>query len=319
MKQISLFLLCIILFWGCKEKKTSLSDDDSVAVPEFIDFFPERELPILIADTLLTKRQNDSLLIGYKIFTQFVPDSVLTNDFGKSTQVKLYPLGRSTEKNKETYLVVKAVSDNKRAAYLICFDKNNRYLNAITLVRTGFKKWSSAYGELDKKFQVTTYREQKKGDEISYKRNVYMYNSADTTFTLILTEPNEDIIEGIINPIDTLPATSNLAGDYVQNENNFITFRDGKNAAELLLFIHFEKDKGECVGELRGTAKVIDEKTVQFSDMGNPCKLEFTFTKTGVVMKELEGCGSYRDFKCFFEGTFPKKKVAKAKTPSKKG
>jgi hypothetical protein len=35
-------------------------------------------------------------------------------------------------------------------------------------------------------------------------------------------------------------------------------------------------------------------------------------------MKEVEGCGSYRDIKCFFEGSFPKKKEVKPKAPKKK-
>jgi len=40
-------------------------------------------------------------------------------------------------------------------------------------------------------------------------------------------------------------------------------------------------------------------------------------------MKEVEGCGSYRDIKCFFDGVFPKKKKKEtkqkiSKTPNKK-
>jgi hypothetical protein len=35
-------------------------------------------------------------------------------------------------------------------------------------------------------------------------------------------------------------------------------------------------------------------------------------------MKETGACGTYRDIKCFFEGSFPKKKAAKAKKANKK-
>jgi hypothetical protein len=34
-------------------------------------------------------------------------------------------------------------------------------------------------------------------------------------------------------------------------------------------------------------------------------------------MKEVEGCGNHRDIKCFFEGTYPRKKE-KPKTSKKK-
>ena len=49
--------------------------------------------------------------------------------------------------------------------------------------------------------------------ELTYKKNVYFFNSETNDFTLISTEPNEDIIENFINPIDTLAATGKFAGD----------------------------------------------------------------------------------------------------------
>jgi hypothetical protein len=298
---------------SCKDKKsTSLKGDEPVEVEDFINFFPEAQLPVIVADTTLNRKPNDSLLIAYSVFTQFVPDSVLKKDFIKTTP-KLYPVGRVKEKNRETYLFVKAVQGTKKVGYIIAFDKKNNYLNALPVVRSG-ENYQTVYGSMDKKFQITTYRERKnKAGDISFKRNVFIYNNASNDFTLILTEPNEDIIEDIINPIDTLSQKNKYTGDYPVNKKNFISFRDGKNPSEINFFIHFEKSKGECVGELKGTARFVSSKLARYKESGNPCTLEFTFTPTAVVLKEVDGCGSYRDIKCFFEGTYPKKKKKQIK------
>lgn len=313
-------LLALCLFgWitvGCKgDDKKSLSGEEPVEVTDFIEFFPEVKLPFVVADTTIARKISDSLLISHAIFTQFIPDSVLKKDFSKA-EPKLYPLGRVKEKNKETYLFVRAVQGSKRVGYLVTFDNKNNYLNTLRLVRTG-ENYTRVVGTLDKKFQITTYRERKKSNgDITFKRNVYIYNSASNEFTLILTEPNDELIEDVLNPIDTLSQRNRYTGDYPINKKNFISFRDGRNATEILFFVHFEKDKGECVGELKGTARFVSPKKAVYKEAGNPCSLEFTFTTSSVVMKEIEGCGSYRDIKCFFEGTYPKKrsKPAKKKT-----
>lgn len=308
--------VCLLVFSACKDKKVSLKDGEEVKVTDFIEFFPEVTLPFRIADTTLQQKANDSMLIGNSVFNRFIPDSVLKADFGKAAKPKLYALGRAEEKGKETYLFFKAVSGNKRVGYLASFSEDNEFLKAMPLVRTG-GNYSSTYGVLDKKFQITTYHETRlHNDEISFKRNVYFYNSGAKEFTLILTEPNEEIIQNVINPIDTLPAKHKLAGEYVKDKRNYISIRDGRNASEIIFFVHFEKNNGDCKGELKGTARLISAKTAQYQESGNPCALEFTFSSSRVVMKETGGCGSWRDIKCFFEGSYPKKKQAKSSKPN---
>lgn len=306
--------VCLLLFSACKNKKVSLTDGEEVKVTDFIEFFPEATLPFRIADTTLLQKTTDSLLIGNTIFHKFIPDSVLTMDFGKSTKPKLYAMGRAKEKGKETYLFFKAVLASKRVGYLACFNEDDQFLRAMPLVRTG-GNYTSSYGVLDKKFQITTYHETRHRDDLTFKRNVYFYNNTTSEFTLILTEPNEEIIQNVINPIDTLAAKHKLAGEYVKDKRNFISIRDGKNASEILFFVHFEKNNGDCKGELKGTARLISAKTAQYQESGNPCALEFTFSSNRVVMKETGGCGSWRDIKCFFEGSYPKKKQAKSSKP----
>jgi len=317
MKQYLFLLSILLLIVACKGKKTSLQDDETVTIQEFIEFFPETPLPIRIADTTLVKKSTDSLQIGYKIFTQFIPDSLLQKDFGKGVTPKIFPLGRTREDDKETYLFIKATTGAKRVGYLACFGKKNEFLQMLPLVKTGFDQYSAAYGVLDKKFQITTYYEKKRANnETSFKRNVYIFNSSANEFTLILTEPNEEIIENVINPIDTLAAKNKFSGDYVKDKKNFISVRDGRRPTEPIVFVHFEKS--DCRGELKGTARFVSANLAVFQESGNPCTLEFSFNNNRVVMKETGGCGTYRDIKCFFEGTYPKKKApAKPKTGKK--
>jgi len=298
---------------GCKDEKTvSLTGEEPVEVADFITFFPEVELPFTVGDTSLQKKINDSSLIAYSVFTQFVPDSILTKEFGKD-KPKLYPLGRVEEKGKETYLFVLAALAKKRAIYLVTFDKKNSYLNTLPLIKSG-QDYTTHYSTLDRKYQITTYHERKGAPGgTSFKRNVYIYNSAANDFTLILTEPNVEMIEEVINPIDTLAQKNKYTGDYVVGKKNFISFRDGRNPSEILFFVHFEKNKGECVGELKGTARFVSAKTARYNESGNPCMLEFSFTSSAVTMKEVEGCGTYRNIQCFFEGTYPKKKKKSSK------
>jgi len=317
-KYLILLLSAGILI-SCKNKKAPLPDNQVVEIEDFINFFPEVTLPFKITDSGLFKKQGDSSIIGYTMFTQFLSDSVLRKDFGTTVNPVLYSLGRAKEKGRETYLLVKAVQAKKRVAYLVCLDKKNNYLNSFPLVKTGVGVYSAAYGVLDKKFQITTYRETKKATgETWYKRNVYVYNAGGNDFSLILTEPNEEMIENIFNPIDTFAKKNKLSGDYIRNEKNFISIRDGKKTSEILFFVHFEKDNEECVGEVKGTANMVSPTKAHYKENGNPCTIEFTFSGSAVVMKEIEGCGSFRDIKCFFEGRFTKKKEVKPKVPKKK-
>lgn len=318
LRYLILLLLAGILF-SCKDKKPNLQDDEVVEIEDFIEFFPEVSLPFRINDSNLLKKQSDSLIIGHKIFAQYIPDTILQKDFGKSARPVLYSLGRTQDKGKETYILVKAVQNKKAVAYIACFDKKNSYLNSFALVKAGIGNYSSAYGVLDKKFQITTFQETKKGTgETWYKRNVYVYNSGANDFTLILTEPNEEMISAIINPIDTLPKKGKLSGEYIKDKQNFISIRDGKNPSELLFFVHFEKDNAECVGELKGTARVLSPTKAYYKENGNPCTIEFTFSGSTIAMKEIEGCGSHRDIKCFFDGKFSKKKEPKPKSSKAK-
>jgi hypothetical protein len=99
----------------------------------------------------------------------------------------------------------------------------------------------------------------------------------------------------------------------MEDKRNFISFRDGKNNSVLRFFVHFEKDNGNCKGELKGEARFVSPSVVRYVANGDPCSLEFSFGDKNVRMKELEGCGNHRDIRCYFDGTYSKRKETNTK------
>ncbi|WP_332737358.1 hypothetical protein [Flavihumibacter sp.] len=313
--------LLSILLMACKEEKKPLLDTEKVEVDDFIDFFPELKLPFLVADTSLPAKSPDSLRIGNKIFAQFVPDSILHPVFGKKSKPKIYPIGKLEVEDGETYLFVKAVLAQKRTAYLLVFDKEiyKTVLPLVTISGTP-KEADRNVATMDSRYTITTLRQRTAADgQVVYNKKVYVYNT-EGVFTMILTESNDkDAASAVLlNPIDTLKATHKLSGDYIRDKKNVLSFRDGRTEGTLMFFVHFEKDGGECRGELKGEANITGKNTARYTETNGPCLIDFTFSGNTVTMKELEGCGSYRDIKCFFEGSFTRKKKATPPANKKK-
>jgi hypothetical protein len=176
---------------------------------------------------------------------------------------------------------------------------------------------------MDSRFSITTNTQHKTPDgRLIYKKAAYAYISSAGVFTLILTESNEtETKRELLNPIDTVSRKNKLAGDYRQDRVNLVSIRDSKKPGQLRFFVHFEKDDGGCKGELKGEAKIISPGKAVYRQSGDQCELTFIFSGNTVSLKE-DGCGSHRDIKCFFEGSFvrrpPAKAPAKSAKPSKK-
>lgn len=315
MKKIGLLLLLAIYLFSCKEKRTKLSDGDEVTVKEFIDFFPKIKFPFLLSDTSTTKREKDSATIGYKIFTSFVPDTVLSRHFGKKVKPRIYPLGKASVKDGEQYLFVEAITAAKKADYILVFDKDNKFITSMLLVAQDDNPSELQTAQMEANYTLTLFRRKKGADgRFVYKKDAYVYNSAGL-FTLILTESNDVVntVQAIINPIDTLSKKNKLSGDYITDSRNFVSIRDGRKAGVISFFIHFEKNKGGCKGELKGEAVLAGATKAVFRQSNGPCVVEFNFSVNRVNIKETGPCGTFRDIKCFFEGSFVKKKNKKIK------
>ena len=318
LNTLTVIVLLLVLCAGCKGKKTMLEHSDTV--DDFIELFPESRLPFEVTDVMLNKKETDtSINIEWTDFTRFVPDSVLVQQFGKLKPV-IYPLGKAILKNAETYLFVKAVTAAKKTGFILAFDKNKKFSASLPLINTGKNAMPYRRGAMDSKYTITQTYEQKEEDgTVNELKNVYILNMEAHEFSKIVTDEGiSNQVQDVINPIDTFSRKGNFAGDYIKDKRNYVSVRDGKDPSVLLFFVHFEKNGGECTGELKGEAVVSGAKSAIYRGIGNPCVLELSFNGNRLTLKETEACGSYRDIKCFFEGSYTRKTDAPAIKVKKK-
>ena len=280
---------------------------------DFIDFFPGVELPFQVADSNLLKKEKDSLLISLNVLSQFIPDSVIQKVIGKKGKSKIYSIGKV--KGDETYLFVKVILADRRSAQVFCFDKENRFIAAMPLLSLDQSPATQQTTVVDSRFAITknVIRKNKDGTQNEGK-DVYVLNSGSGSFMLIMTDALEDKVAELINPIDTFSRKQKHTADYGRGKMNLVSFRDGRKNDRLTFFIHFEKNNGECTGELKGEAVLKSPALAVYKETGDPCVLQFHFTSSSVTIKELEGCGSRRGLRCLFDGTYPRKKEAKQKS-----
>ena len=321
-KRYGWLLVLVILLGACKSKKVSLAGDELVEVVDFIDFFPDIKLPYQVADSNLLKKEKDSLLISYRVFTQFVPDTILIKIFGKNTKPKIYATGKA--KGDETYLFAKTLSGDKRTALVLSFDKENQFIAAMTLLSLDQSAATQQTSSMDNRYTLTktVYRKNADGS-ISEGKDVYVLNRGAKNFMLIMTDALDDKATEMTNPIDTVSRKQKYSGDYGTGRMNLVSIRDGRKNDRLSFFIHFEKSNGECTGELKGEAIIKSPSLAEYREGGDPCILQFRFTSSSITVKELEGCGSRRGLRCSFDGTYPRRKgirpkTAKSKTKSEK-
>jgi hypothetical protein len=312
---LSVFFLALLV--GCKSKKPSLAGEDEVEVGDFIDFFPTVKLPYQFADTTLLKKDRDSLLISYAVFTQFIPDSVISTVFGKGVKPKIYPMAKVIAA--ETYLFAKAVSGNKRVAFVLGFDNDDKYLAAMPLLQPDTYQSTIQTAGIDRRSTIFRNVTRKNADgSTSDGSEQYALNNDAGSFMLIMTEALDEKVTELINPIDTLKRKQKFAADYSTGKMNLVSIRDGRKGDRLQFFIHIEKNNGECTGELKGEAIMKSATKAEYREAGESCSLVFNFTASSVTVKELGGCGSNRGLRCSFDGVYPRKKETKPKSSGKK-
>src|SRR4030095_1764038 len=309
-----LVIISIFSLLACKsKKKVILSVDEPVDIKDFIESFQPLELPYQIADTSVSKKKADTSLISYKVFTHLVPDSVLAKVFGKEEKPRIYPMGRIAAPEQGTYLFVKALSADRKAALILCFDKKNNFLTAMPVMQPDASPATQQLFIIDKRFTLSKGITRKNADgTISDGKNVYVLNEPAQSFLLIMTDAFDEKTIEIINPIDSLSRKNKFSADYQKDKLNFVSIRDSRKAGRLIFFVHFEK-KSNCSGEMKGEANFTSANAAMYRASGDPCSLQFNFTSSTVTMKEIQGCGSHRGVDCIFEGTYPKKKEIKKK------
>lgn len=315
-KKYIVLLLALAFMAGCKsKKKPSLSGEEPVDISDFIAFFEQVKLPYQFADTSLQKKEKDSLLISYKVFSQFVPDSILGKVYGKGAKPKIYSLGKAEVPGAESYLFIKTVTTDKRAVFILSFDKKNKFIAGMPVLRPDQSSATAQSVTMDKRFTITKTVLRKNLDgNLSEGKDVYILNADARSFMLIMTDQLDERVTELINPIDTLPRKHKHSADYGTGKMNLVSIRDGRKTDRLTFFVHFDKDNGACTGELKGEAMFKTANTAEYREDGDPCILTFTFSSTAVSLKETN-CGSRRGLKCSFDGSFGRRKWVKPTPP----
>jgi hypothetical protein len=313
-KSWLIVIISVLILLACRhKKKVSLSGEETVSISDFIQSFEPLTLPYQIADTLVAKKRNDTLLISYKVFSNLVPDSILNKVFGKEAKPKIYPLGRVEGPGKETYLFIKALAADRKAAFILCFDKKNNFITGMPVLQPDANPATEQFFIIDKRYTLSKSITRKNANgTTSDGKNVYVLNEPAKSFLLIMTDALDEQTVELINPIESLPKKNKFSGDYVKDKRNLVTVRDNKKPGRITFFVHFER-KNNCTGELKGEASFTSNNAAVYRTGGDFCILQFNFTSSSVSISETEGCGSHRGPDCVFEGIFPKKKEPKKK------
>lgn len=312
MKCIYRLLFLFLLFsMGCKSPEpTSLTGDEPVSFKVFSELFPDLELPLSVADTSFSKKEKDSAAIAPKLLVQYVPDSIQHRLFGKS-KPKVFPLGKL--KGDITYLFLKSVAGDKKAAWVFAFDKKEKLVASMNFIQPDNHANTQQVSLFDRKGAIYKNITRRNTDgTISEGKDVYSFDASIPGFGLVFTDALDDKQPELINPIDTFARKHKFSADYGTGKNNIVSFRDGRKPDRLDFFLHFEKGN-DCTGELKGEAILKTATTAEYRQSGDPCAMLFTFTANGVTVRELEGCAAHRSLRCSFNGSFAKKKVAKPK------
>ena len=310
-------LILIALVLGCNNDDVNAEEDLNVFNFERFSLrFKESKVPYQVSDTGLVNNR-DTSIIRNTAFLAYIPDSLNAVLFGKGSRPKYIPMVSLPAGEKGTYFILKGISGNKRAALLTIFNKDESFAGAFPLLVTDRDSKTSQWSSIDKSYSITRGISRRGNDGVMNEgKEVYAFDNSSNTFSLVMTDlPNSNV--ELINPIDTFSREHKYAADYVKDKKNIVSIRDGRNEKEINFFIHFEKNNGDCIGELKGTAFFVTTKKAVFRPSGDPCVLELNFTSNSVTLKE-EGCGYHRGVQCLFEGSYPKKKGAKAKNTAAK-
>jgi hypothetical protein len=126
--------------------------------------------------------------------------------------------------------------------------------------------------------------------------NAVAFSSHDEAgqFLLIITDPLDDRIQEVINPIDTFARKNKFAADYIKDKMNLVSIRDDNKAGKINFYIHFDRNSGECTGELKGVANITSANTAVYQQQGDACSIQFNFSSSSVSLKENQECGAHR-------------------------
>jgi hypothetical protein len=303
-----LFCIFLITLFACGEKKLDLSGATPLKPKDFLSIFPVIAGNFVAADSNFTKLA-DTTKIGLKAINQFIPDSVTSKYVGREKNASFYPVGKIL-KEKETYLLVNMILKHKIEMIVFVIDtKSNNYL-ASKFILDNSTQDDYVHSISINKEPTFLLSQEKQGKDnlVQFSRSGWVYTTG-VGFMVVINDSNETPSKSnIINPIDTLAHKNKYSADYAQDKRNFISIRDGKNNSTYIFFLHFEKNEGSCIGELKGDFKMKDATHAIYTYNGDPCVINFVFEDNEISFKETGSCGNHRGIKCFFDNQFTRKK-----------
>lgn len=306
-------LLILILAIGCKHKDTNLNSDAPIKPNQFVNAFKILDNNFSATDSSILSLA-DTVSINHKLLERFIPDTLYKRLLANDNKTTFHPLGR-IDKTNEVYLLLLSIHNKKQTVTVIVQDKKNTFLAAKDVLP--FDKENDNYKSsfsLNREPTFYVAREKTASEKkIKYTKTGWAFNGK--TFIAVVNETNErnEKSNVILNPIDTFARENLYSGNYVEDEGNFISVRDGRTKQDYLFFLHIDKNDGTCVGELKGEMKLTDSTHAIYSFGGDPCVIDFTFDKNIITIKEKGSCGNRRGMDCFFEDAFTKKKEPKKK------
>ena len=309
--------ICLLsLLWGCSNKAIDLSGETTIKADDYVKAFAPIKGNYNTSDTNFVKKA-DTLKIGVKALLQFIPDSAVQQMVTNEKKETIYPVG-VIEKETEKYFLILVKGKKTAKLFVYVTDQKLNYLGFKELLSNENKDVYARSVSINKEPTFVLSKETyTKDKELKFSRSGWIFN-AGTGFMIVVNDSNETPQNNeIINPLDTLPSMAKLSGDYKRNEKNFISIRDGKDAKTYLFFIHFEKNNADCIGELKGTLTLSSPTAGQFTQNGDPCIIDFSFSGNTVRVKEKGTCGNHRGIKCFFDDSFTRKKPTKSKKKQK--
>ena len=300
----------VVFLWSCRNGK---SDDNGFSYEKFAGLFPKEQAAYQLSDADLLSNK-DTTVIRSPEFAKFISDSLKNKLFGKSSKVRYVAMARVKAPKNTIYYIVRATSGGKKVALLIPFT-NDQFDVAFPFLVPDDDATTSQLSTIDKSNAIIKAVSQKKpAGDVAEGREVYQYVPEAKQFTLLLTNPLNNVAE-VINPIDTFARKHRFSADYLKDKKNYISIRDGRSSNELLFYIHIEK--GECSGEIKGTLLLTASNRAVYRQSGEPCQLSLQFLGNAITVKEGGGCGSRRGLDCSFDGTYNRKKE-KSKTSKKR-
>ncbi len=306
--MVSSFLLIAMI--GCGGDDAA-KQDAANAKGAFFDKFKTLPEPFSMNDSVFQTKTKDSLLLAADAVAKFLPDSVFKKEFGKKVTPKFYAIGKM-QKEELNLMIVRALKDEKQVVYGLAFDDKQKFTNLIPLLNNQKLAGSFSSFELEKNGSITLSKTRKEADGATADvSRVYAYS--DGNFVMAVSNGDWDGTEShiFINPIDTLPRTNKNAGDFTSSEKGrIISFRDGKLANQLMMFIHFDQEANDndANGELKGEVTFVNADSAFYKVDGDPCTLGFKFKSNAVTIHEQTGCGNHRCLSCEFKGTYTRGK-----------